>query len=222
MAQVYKLFGSRNLVLAFTTIHRQFCVQFWWTAPLHHFFHVLHSHTSLKYRANRCDRYHGCQFDHFLALHHCTDMLHSLYFITVRLCQLVGNFRGGWTYSVHNNCMALHLDARRRGVVTLCPSSTPQGRTVGSHWLGNWVCPRANLDILGGGNLWTSCEWNHDVTIFQPIAQSLIVIMILKTYLCFVFGERNGWWRGIPFSIARRETRVPNYFQKMAYIYGYN
>jgi len=44
----------------------------------------------------------------------------TLYFATVRLCQLVGNFRG-WTYSARNNCMALHLDARQRGVVNFVP-----------------------------------------------------------------------------------------------------
>ena len=121
LAQVYKLNGSRNLVLAFTTIHSQCCAWFLWTAPLPHFLLMLHSHpcTSLMYRANRCDDYHGCMFDHFLTLRHFTDMLHSLYFIPVLLCQLVGNFMGGGeTFSAHKNCMALHLDARRMWLIS--------------------------------------------------------------------------------------------------------
>jgi hypothetical protein len=56
--------------------------------------------------------------------------------------------------------------------VTPRPRLTPGGSTLGTHWTGGWVGPRAGLDTEGRGKIICPCRGsNPDLLVVQPVVR---------------------------------------------------
>jgi hypothetical protein len=68
------------------------------------------------------------------------------------------------------------------------PSALPPRKAPGTHWIGGWVGPRADLDAVGKRKIPSPCRDSNPL-IIKPVAQRYTteLLQLLKSNIIFFF-----------------------------------